>query len=64
MVAFATGHGSQTCTLENIECILKAYNPRVIQPGLAAESPVTKAEIAQGNALGEKLAKAAVETKK
>jgi NAD(P)H dehydrogenase (quinone) len=64
MVAFATGVGSQTCTVENIECILKAHNPNVIQPGLAAASPVKKADIAQGIELGEKLAKAVVEAKK
>jgi NAD(P)H dehydrogenase (quinone) len=35
MAAFATGGGSQTKTIANIESVLKAFNPKLIQPGLA-----------------------------
>ena len=59
MAAFATGGGSQAKTVESIESILKAFNPKIIQPGVAVSSTISKADEQQAKALGEKLAKAA-----
>jgi NAD(P)H dehydrogenase (quinone) len=61
MIAFATGGGSQAETLETLECILKAVNPAVIQPGIAATSPPSQADIEEAKKLGEKLAKAVID---
>jgi NAD(P)H dehydrogenase (quinone) len=58
MAAFATGGGSQAKTVESIEGILKAFNPKIIQPGVAVSSTISKADEQQAKALGEKLAKA------
>lgn len=63
MVAFATGIGGQTKAIENIEGILKAFNPSLIQPGLAAGGTISDAEMQQARIIGEKLAKAVTETK-
>jgi multimeric flavodoxin WrbA len=57
MVAFATGGGSQTKTTENIESILKAFNPKVILPGLAVGTKISEIDKQQAKQLGEKLAK-------
>ena len=59
MAAFATGGGSQAKTVESIEGILKAFNPKIIQPGVAVSSTISKADEQQAKELGEKLAKAA-----
>ena len=56
MVAFATGGGSQTRTTENIESILKAFNPKVILPGLAVGSKISDTDKQQAKQLGAKLA--------
>jgi len=58
MVAFATGGGSQTKAVENIENVLKAFNPKLIQPGLAVGAEISDTDKQQAKALGEKLAKA------
>jgi flavorubredoxin len=58
MAAFATGGGSQTKTVENIESIIKAYQPKLIQPGLAIGSTITETDEKQAKAFGETLAKA------
>ena len=57
MVAFATGGGSQTKTTANIESILKAFNPKIILPGLAVGSKISETEKQLAKQLGEKLAK-------
>jgi NAD(P)H dehydrogenase (quinone) len=57
MVAFATGGGSQTKTTENIESILKAFNPKVILPGLAIGNKILDTDKQQARQLGAKLAK-------
>ena len=57
MVAFATGGGSQTKTTANIEGILKAFNPKLILPGLAIGNTISETDIQQAKQLGEKLAK-------
>ena len=57
MVAFATGGGSQTKTTANIESILKAFNPKLILPGLAVDSKISETDKQQAKQLGEKLAK-------
>jgi len=57
MVAFATGGGSQTKTTANIESILKAFNPKLILPGLAIGNTISKTDKQQAKQLGEKLAK-------
>jgi NAD(P)H dehydrogenase (quinone) len=63
MVAFATGGGSQTKTIDNIESVLKAFNPKLIQPGLAIGNTISDADKQQARKLGETLAKAVTETK-
>ena len=63
MAAFSTGVGSQTKTIENVESILKAFNPKLIQPALAIGKDISATDEAQAKKLGEKLAKAAKETK-
>jgi len=57
MVAFATGVGSQTKTTANVESILKAFNPKLILPGLAIGNKISETDKQQANQLGEKLAK-------
>ena len=57
MVAFATGAGSQTKTTANIESILKAFNPKLILPGLAIGNKISETDKQQARQLGEKLAK-------
>ncbi len=57
MVAFATGGGSQTKTTANIESILKAFNPKLILPGLAVGNTISETDKQQAKQLGEKLAK-------
>ena len=57
MVAFATGGGSQTKTTANIEGILKAFNPKLILPGLAIGNTISETDNQQAKQLGEKLAK-------
>ena len=57
MVAFATGGGSQTKTTANIESILKAFNPKLILPGLAIGNKISETDKQQAKQLGEKLAK-------
>ena len=61
MAAFATGGGSQAKTVEHIESILKAFNPKIIQPGIATASTISIVDEQQAKALGEKLAKAATQ---
>jgi NAD(P)H dehydrogenase (quinone) len=58
MVAFATGGGSQTKAVENIENVLKAFAPKLIQPGLAVGAEISETDKQQAKLLGEKLAKA------
>jgi flavorubredoxin len=58
MTTFATGGGSQTKAIENIESVLKAFNPNLI-PGIAATNTVSATEEAQAKKLGETLAKTA-----
>ena len=58
MVAFATGVGGQAKTIENVESILKAFNPKLIQPGLAIGKTFSETDKQQAKELGEKLAKA------
>ena len=57
MVAFATGVGGQTKTIGNIESILKAFNPKLILPGLAIGKTISETDKQQAKQLGEKLAK-------
>ena len=57
MVAFATGVGGQAKTIGNIESILKAFNPKLIQPGLAIGKTLSETDKQQAKQLGEKLAK-------
>jgi flavorubredoxin len=57
MAAFATGGGSQTQTVENIETILKVFNPKLVT-GLAVSSNLTETEQEQARKLGAALAKA------
>ena len=59
MAAFATGGGSQAKGVESIESILKAFNPKLIQPGIATKGTISNADKEQAKALGEQLAKAA-----
>lgn len=63
MVAFATGIGGQTKTTENIEGILKAFNPKLIQPSLAIGKDFSDSDKQQTRKLGENLAKVAAEEK-
>jgi NAD(P)H dehydrogenase (quinone) len=58
MVAFATGVGGQAKTIENIESILKAFNPKLILPGLAVGKSISETDKQQAKQLGEKLAQA------
>ena len=58
MVAFATGVGGQAKTIGNVESILKAFNPKLIQPGLAIGKTLSETDKQQAKQLGEKLAKA------
>jgi NAD(P)H dehydrogenase (quinone) len=62
MAAFATGGGSQTKTVENIESVLKAFNSKLL-PGLAVGSTMSDIDAQQARKLGEALAKAAAENK-
>lgn len=57
MAAFATGSGSQAKTVENIESILKAYNPQLIS-GIAVDQEFTSTDSINAQKLGEKLATA------
>jgi NAD(P)H dehydrogenase (quinone) len=57
MVAFATGAGSQTKATENIESILKAFNPKLILPGLAISNKISETDKQQAKQLGAKLAR-------
>jgi NAD(P)H dehydrogenase (quinone) len=57
MVAFATGGGSQTKATENIESILKAFNPKQILSGLAIGPKISDTDRKQAKELGAKLAK-------
>ncbi len=57
MVAFATGVGGQAKTIGNVESILKAFNPKLIQPGLAIGKTLSETDKQQAKQLGEKLAK-------
>ncbi|MBK5134172.1 hypothetical protein JJE00_07085 [Candidatus Bathyarchaeota archaeon] len=56
MAAFATGIGSQTKTVENIESILKAFNPKLI-PGIVTSNEISDADLQLAGKLGEELAK-------
>lgn len=56
MVAFATGVGGQVKALENIESILKAFNPKLIQPGLSIGNKLSETDKQQAKQLGEKIA--------
>jgi len=57
MAAFATGAGSQTKTVETIESILKAYNPKLIH-GLVTSNEISDTDLQNARKLGEELAKA------
>ena len=63
MAAFATGGGSQAKTTANIESVLKAFNPKLIQPGLAIGPAISETDEQQARAFGETLAKAVQESK-
>jgi NAD(P)H dehydrogenase (quinone) len=56
MAAFATGMGNQVNTAENIECILKSYNPELI-PGIVTSTEISETDLQLAKKLGEKLAK-------
>jgi hypothetical protein len=57
MVAFATGAGSQTQAIANIESVLKAFNPK-IQAGLAVGNAISATDEQQAKKIGETLATA------
>ncbi len=57
MVAFTTGIGGQVKALENIESILKAFNPKLILPGLSIGNKISETDKQQAKQLGEKIAK-------
>ncbi|MGD6808625.1 MAG: flavodoxin family protein [Candidatus Bathyarchaeia archaeon] len=57
MVAFATGAGSQTQAIANIESVLKAFNPQ-IQTGLAVGNAISATDEQQAKKIGETLATA------
>jgi len=57
MVAFATGAGSQTQAITNIESVLKAFNPK-LQAGLAVGAEVSATDEMQAKKIGETLAAA------
>lgn len=59
IVAFSTAGGGQAQGVESIESIVKAFNPKLIQPGLATKGAPATIDRQQAKALGEKLAKAA-----
>ncbi len=61
---FTTGAGSQVTALENIEKILGAFNPKWVKPGVAVEGAPQAKDLEQAEKLGEKLAKATIETKR
>ena len=63
MAAFATGGGSQTKTIANIESVLRAFNPKLIQPGLAIGSAISETDEQQARLFGETLAKAVKEAR-
>lgn len=58
---FTTGSGSQVASLENIERVLGAFNPRWIKPGIAVEGKPMQKDIEQAEKLGQKLANALVQ---
>lgn len=64
MAAFSTGGGSQTKTIENIESVLKAFNPKLIQPGLAVGPAMSETDEQQARKFGETIAKAVKESVK
>lgn len=57
MAIFATGVGGQVKAIENIESILKAFNPKLILPGLAIGNKISETDKQQAKQLGEKLAR-------
>jgi NAD(P)H dehydrogenase (quinone) len=57
MVAFATGAGSQTQAIANIESVLKAFNPK-LQAGLAVGAEVSATDEQQAKKTGQTLAAA------
>ena len=61
MAAFATGAGTQTKTVENIESILKAYNPKLIT-GLVTSTEISETDLQNARKLGEELAKTITKT--
>jgi len=63
MTVFATGGGSQTKTIANIESILKAFNPKLIQPGLAVGPAISEIDEQQARTFGETFAKVVKESK-
>ena len=56
MTVFATGVGNQVNTAENIECIIKAYNPKLI-PGIVTSADISETDLQNAKKLGEELAK-------
>lgn len=63
MAVFATGGGSQTKTIANIESVLKAFNSKLIQPGLAVGPAISETDEQQARTFGETFAKAVKESK-
>ena len=61
MATFATGAGTQAKTVENIESILKAYNPKLIT-GLVASNEISDTDLQNARKLGEELAKTVTKT--
>ena len=56
MAVFATGVGNQVNTAENIECIIKAYNPKLF-PGIVTSADISETDLQNAKKLGEELAK-------
>jgi len=64
MAAFSTGGGSQTKTIANIESVLKAFNPKLIQPGLAVGPAISETDEEHARKFGVTIAKAVKESQK
>jgi multimeric flavodoxin WrbA len=57
MASFSTGAGGQAKTIENIESVLKTFNPKLIT-GLAFGQEFSDSDLSDAQKLGEKLASA------
>ncbi|MEM0312967.1 MAG: flavodoxin domain-containing protein [Candidatus Bathyarchaeia archaeon] len=58
---FTTGSGSQVASLENIERVLGAFNPKWVKPGVAVEGKPMQKDMEQAEKLGQKLASAIIQ---